>query len=96
MQCPQCQPGAHGGDSLVTSCGGRRVPAPPRPASRGDRRRLRPRHRRRCGDGLAEAEITLAAGSTLLLYTDGLVERRGSALTDDLDALITRAAAHHL
>jgi hypothetical protein len=45
-----------------------------------------------------EAEITLPAGSTLLLYTDGLIERRGNALTDDLDALVTRVtnATHHL
>jgi len=45
-----------------------------------------------------EAEITLSEGSTLLFYTDGLIERRGSALTDDHDALLTRAAdaAHHL
>jgi GAF domain-containing protein len=45
-----------------------------------------------------EAEITLPAGSTLLLYTDGLIERRGNALTDDLDTLVTRAddTARHL
>jgi serine phosphatase RsbU (regulator of sigma subunit) len=45
-----------------------------------------------------EAEITLPAGSTLLFYTDGLIERRGSSLTDDLDALVTRVAdaVHHL
>jgi GAF domain-containing protein len=45
-----------------------------------------------------EAEITLPAGSTLLFYTDGLIERRGSDLTDNLGALVTRAAdaAHHL
>ncbi len=45
-----------------------------------------------------EAEITLPTGSTLLLYTDGLVERRGTALTDNLDALVTcvTAATHHL
>ena len=45
-----------------------------------------------------ETEITLPAGSTLLLYTDGLIERRGSPLTDDLDALVTRVAdaARHL
>lgn len=41
----------------------------------------------------AEAEIALPAGSTLLLYTDGLIERRGSTLTDNLHVLITRAAA---
>ena len=45
-----------------------------------------------------EAEIILPEGSTLLLYTDGLIERRGNALTDDHDALVARAAdaAHHL
>ena len=39
-----------------------------------------------------------AAGSALLFYTDGLVEHRRSALTDDLNALVTRAAdaAHQL
>jgi GAF domain-containing protein len=44
-----------------------------------------------------EGEITLAAGSTLLLYTDGLIERRGTDLTDNLSALVTRVAAdaHH-
>jgi serine phosphatase RsbU (regulator of sigma subunit) len=36
-----------------------------------------------------DAEMTLPAGSTLLLYTDGLVERRG----EDLDEGIARAAA---
>jgi len=46
----------------------------------------------------AEAQITLSAGSTLVFYTDGLVERRGSVLTDDLNILVTRAAdaAHRL
>jgi serine phosphatase RsbU (regulator of sigma subunit) len=36
-----------------------------------------------------EAEVVLPSGSTLLLYTDGLVERRGS----DLDEGMARAAA---
>lgn len=36
-----------------------------------------------------EGRLTLPAGATLLLYTDGLVERRGSALHDG----ISRAAA---
>ncbi|MFN2479416.1 MAG: SpoIIE family protein phosphatase [Pseudonocardiaceae bacterium] len=45
-----------------------------------------------------EGEITLPAGSTLLLYTDGLVERRGTDLTDNLSALVGRvtADARHL
>ena len=52
----------------------------------------------------AETELVLAAGTTLVLYTDGLVERRGEALdaslarlrataaepVDDLDALCDR------
>ena len=36
-----------------------------------------------------EADVALPAGSTLLLYTDGLVERRG----EDLEAGMARAAA---
>ncbi|MDQ2789872.1 MAG: hypothetical protein DLM60_16425 [Pseudonocardiales bacterium] len=45
-----------------------------------------------------ESEITLTAGTTLLFYTDGLVERRGTDLADNLSALATRVAAgaHHL
>ncbi len=45
-----------------------------------------------------EDEIALAAGSTLLLYTDGLIERRGTDLTDNLSALVARVAAdpHHV
>jgi serine phosphatase RsbU (regulator of sigma subunit) len=39
--------------------------------------------------GRPDAEVTLPAGSTLLLYTDGLVEHRG----EDLDEGIGRAAA---
>jgi anti-sigma regulatory factor (Ser/Thr protein kinase)/putative methionine-R-sulfoxide reductase with GAF domain len=35
----------------------------------------------------SEYEITLAAGATLLLYTDGLVERRGVPVTQGIDAL---------
>lgn len=38
-----------------------------------------------------EAEDTLAAGSTLLLYTDGLVERRDTPLQDRLAQLATVA-----
>src|SRR3954447_2174944 len=34
-----------------------------------------------------EAARTLAPGSTLVLYTDGLVERRGAALDDGLERL---------
>jgi GAF domain-containing protein len=39
------------------------------------------------------SEIVLAAGSTLLLYTDGLIERRGTNLTDNLSDLVARVAA---
>jgi serine phosphatase RsbU (regulator of sigma subunit) len=35
----------------------------------------------------------LPVGSTLLLYTDGLVERRGETLDDGLDRLVAAAAA---
>jgi GAF domain-containing protein len=38
-----------------------------------------------------EAQITLPPGCTLLLYTDGLIERRGHCLSDDLTALVHRA-----
>jgi len=40
-----------------------------------------------------EEEIILPTGATLLLYTDGLVERRGTDLTDNLSALVTRVTA---
>jgi serine phosphatase RsbU (regulator of sigma subunit) len=40
-----------------------------------------------------EAQISVAAGSTLLFYTDGLIEWRGQDLTDNLNAFVTRAAA---
>jgi anti-sigma regulatory factor (Ser/Thr protein kinase)/putative methionine-R-sulfoxide reductase with GAF domain len=35
-----------------------------------------------------ESELSLATGETLLLYTDGLVERRGVALTTSIDELL--------
>jgi GAF domain-containing protein len=38
--------------------------------------------------------VTVAAGSTLLLYTDGLVERRGEHLEDGLERLRTLVAGH--
>ncbi len=40
-----------------------------------------------------EADITLPAGATLLLYTDGLVERRATVHTDGLAAVAAVAAA---
>jgi sigma-B regulation protein RsbU (phosphoserine phosphatase) len=41
----------------------------------------------------AEAELVLAAGATVLLFTDGLFERRDRSLADGLDALLGQAAA---
>ena len=40
-----------------------------------------------------EQRVTLAAGETLLLYTDGLIERRGRTLSDGEAALVEAAAA---
>jgi serine phosphatase RsbU (regulator of sigma subunit) len=40
-----------------------------------------------------EATTSLQTGDRLLLFTDGLIERRGTAVTDALDALL-RLAAH--
>jgi phosphoserine phosphatase RsbU/P len=42
----------------------------------------------------SEAVLELAPGSTLLLYTDGLVERRSESLTDGLDRLLQGAVTH--
>ena len=41
-----------------------------------------------------EAAVTLAPGSTVLLYTDGLVERRTESLTEGMDRLLGVAATH--
>jgi sigma-B regulation protein RsbU (phosphoserine phosphatase) len=40
-----------------------------------------------------EAEFVLAAGAIVLLFTDGLFERRDRSLADGLDALLGQAAA---
>jgi sigma-B regulation protein RsbU (phosphoserine phosphatase) len=42
----------------------------------------------------SEAVLELAPGSTVLLYTDGLVERRSESLTDGLDRLLQGAVTH--
>jgi serine phosphatase RsbU (regulator of sigma subunit) len=39
-------------------------------------------------------QTTLPAGSTLLLYTDGLVERRGETLDDGLRRLLSTIEQH--
>lgn len=41
--------------------------------------------------GHTEAEVALERGSTLLLYTDGLVERRGTNIADNITELCARA-----
>jgi GAF domain-containing protein/anti-sigma regulatory factor (Ser/Thr protein kinase) len=43
-----------------------------------------------------EAAVQLEPGDTLLLYTDGLVERRGTSLDEGLDELERLASAHAL
>jgi anti-sigma regulatory factor (Ser/Thr protein kinase) len=45
-------------------------------------------------DLYAEASYQLTEGATLLLYTDGLVERRRESIQDGLDLLRLEAAAH--
>jgi PAS domain S-box-containing protein len=43
----------------------------------------------------AEAEHLLGADATLLLYTDGLIERRGEPIDNGLDHLASSASANH-
>jgi len=45
-------------------------------------------------DPRPEAALTLPAGSTVLLYTDGLVERRSESLTDGMERLLRAVALH--
>jgi PAS domain S-box-containing protein len=45
------------------------------------------------GEGMTEASTDLREGDLLVLYTDGLVERRGESLEDGLDRLALAAAA---
>jgi serine phosphatase RsbU (regulator of sigma subunit) len=48
----------------------------------------------RLGTGTrAEATVQLERGSTVLLYTDGLIERRTSSLDEDLGRLLAAAAS---
>ena len=48
------------------------------------------------GSGTAtSAEITLAPGSTLLVYTDGLVEKRGTDLQEQVARLRDLAGSTH-
>jgi PAS domain S-box-containing protein len=42
-----------------------------------------------------EAEYVVPSGSTLLLYTDGLIERRGISIDDGLDRLALEVGAGH-
>jgi serine phosphatase RsbU (regulator of sigma subunit) len=49
------------------------------------------------GSARVEHAVVLPPGSTLLLYTDGLVERRGADLDDGIDWLCRQVAGlHHL
>jgi serine/threonine-protein kinase RsbW len=43
-------------------------------------------------DGRVEGELRLEPGDQVLLYTDGLVERRRQSLREGLDVLVHRAA----
>jgi len=47
-------------------------------------------------DSFPEHESAIEAGSTLLLYTDGLLERRGKRITDPESALAETASASPL
>jgi serine phosphatase RsbU (regulator of sigma subunit) len=44
------------------------------------------------GGSYPEAQTALTPGSTLLLYTDGLIERRGVSLQEGLDRLVAQVA----
>jgi hypothetical protein len=47
-------------------------------------------------DRREEAELTVTAGSTLLLFTDGLVETSGTSLDDSLNQLAVRIVAEQV
>ena len=40
-----------------------------------------------------EAELPVAPGDTILLYTDGLVERRGAGIDEGLERLVEAVSA---
>ncbi len=42
-----------------------------------------------------ETETSFSAGATLVLYTDGLIERRGEDIDTGLARLINTLARHH-
>ncbi|MEU5364170.1 SpoIIE family protein phosphatase [Streptomyces sp. NPDC005925] len=47
------------------------------------------------GCAFESTELPAPAGSTLMLYTDGLVESRGSDLQTGVERLVARLAGHH-
>ncbi|WP_447646920.1 SpoIIE family protein phosphatase [Nocardioides zeae] len=77
--------------------GQRRPPAAgaPRPRRHGvaARRRRRDAARHRSRHGTRGPRGRRAGGSTLLLYTDGLVERRGELLDEGIERLRAAVAA---
>jgi phosphoserine phosphatase RsbU/P len=46
------------------------------------------------GEPRPQTSLTLSAGSSLLLYTDGLVERREQSIMQGLDGLVEQAGRH--
>jgi anti-anti-sigma factor len=43
----------------------------------------------------AEATVTIRPGSTLVMYTDGLIERRHGSIDESMEALRTAVQGHH-
>jgi anti-anti-sigma factor len=43
----------------------------------------------------AETTVTIRSGSTLVLYTDGLIERRRGSIDESMEALRTAVEGHH-